>query len=114
MDAYCQWAEGQAVEGKPYVTGNFLDTTVVYAYAWDTDDGGRAATSGQEASVIFTGELSHLYNQPLLADPAVAEEVVNELAGVLGSTTGQTRVYVCLGEENWVLHQEDKKTPTQE
>ena len=113
--AYHAWAEARARQERPFLTGTATQGVVAYAYAWKNEDGSVGGTGGgQEPNIAFAGELSHLYNEPLIANLALAEEVLNELASVLGTATGQTRIYVSLGQENWVIQAEGKETPTGE
>lgn len=107
---YKEWVEAKAASNQPFITGSIFNGTVVYG--WSGDNGSYG--SGEEPSAEFRGEFSHLYNQKFISDEELAKEVLNGLAGFLGSKLGQTRVYVALGDKNWVLQAEETATPTGE
>ena len=78
-------------------------------YAWP---GG----SGDEANTVFSGEVKPLYanrgGRPITKEELV--ELLNEFASEVGGTLGQKRVYVSLGDETWIIQQDESVTPTGE
>jgi len=98
----------RAADGRLYLTGTVSAGEVVYA--WPEEPG--KAGGGHEPNVIYSGEVSPLYNKDL-GDNEVAE-ILNDLASELGSALGQTRVYVAFGHETWILQNEETETPTGE
>lgn len=107
---YKEWVEAKAASKQPFITGSIFNGTVVYG--WAGDDGSFG--SGEEPSAEFRGEFSHLYGKNFVENEELSKEVLNDLASFLGNKLGQTRVYVALGDKNWVLQAEETATPTGE
>lgn len=98
----------KAANQEPFLTGSIATGTVVYAWP----EGKGQAGGGHEPNIIYSGEVSPLYNKDL-SDESVGK-ILNDIAGHIGGQLGQTRVYVAFRNETWVLQKEDTVTPTGE
>jgi len=108
IEAAMNWMKNKAANGQLFLTGTF--TTCEVVYAWPEGEG--KAGGGHEPTAVFSGEVSPLYNAAMTDQEVV--DILNDLAGHLGSTLGQTRVYVAYRDEIWILQAEETATPTGE
>lgn len=106
--AVADWMADRCADGRPYLTGLF-DSGKDLIYSW-LDENGNAQTV-IEGAVVFSGEVSVLYAAHL-SDEAVGV-LLDELAGVIGSALGQTRVHItyCSAGAAWVLTAEGREVP---
>ena len=109
VQAALVYMKAKAADGKPYLTGTVsAEGTVVYAWP----EGPGKSDGGTEANVVFSGEVSVLYNADTSDEEAKA--MLDDMAAHLGTVLGQTRVYVAYCDETWVLQAEKTETPTGE
>ncbi len=108
VEVALEWMRGRAAAGEQYLTGTFVQGEVVFAWP----EGPGKAGGGHEATVIYQGEVSPIYNAGMTDEEAV--EILNDLAAHLGTALGQTRVYVALCDQIWILQAEETETPTGE
>jgi len=107
QDLFLQWMTKRALIKLPFLTGTLSHGQVLYA--WADKEGAHGA---HEPAAVFSGEVSILYGGDL-TDKEV-EVILNDLTSFVGTSLGQTRVYVSYKEHTWVLQQEESKTPTGE
>jgi len=101
------WMRERIGAGLPILTGSFTRAEVFYAYQRESGIECR-----NEPVLKFSGEVVPLYNSSLKDEVVV--EMLNDLAAVLGASTGQTRVYVRYRDWTWILQKEGEKTPREE
>lgn len=97
-----------AAAGRPFLSGRLVAGEVVYAWR---SEGGQAG-SGHEPAAVYSGEVNPLYNASM-SDQAI-EAFLEGLAAAIGSALGQTRIYISLAGEMWILQREEAETPTGE
>lgn len=102
------WMKSRAAACHPFLTGMVSPGQEVYA--WPKGPGAAGAAS--EPIIRFSGEVSILYNSEL-TDEEVGQ-LLDEVAGRLGATLGQTQVYVAYRDQAWVLQDERSFAPTGE
>jgi len=95
MKESTDWMNTQVNQKLPYLPGMWKTADMCYVY------NGQQIT---EPVAIFSGEVNHLYNSDL--KNFQIEEMLNELASILGSTTNQTRLYLTLCNKMWILEKE--------
>jgi hypothetical protein len=89
------WMIDRVEKNLPYLPGMWKTADMCYVH-----NGHQII----EPVAIFCGEVNHLYNSNLKDNDI--EEMLNELASVLGSTTNQTRVYLSFCDKMWILEKE--------
>ena len=95
MWASTDWMKHRVEKNLPYLPGMWRTADMNYIH-----NGMHIC----EPVAIFCGEVNHLYNSDL--KNFQIEEMLNELASILGSTTNQTRVYLTFCDKMWILEKE--------
>ncbi len=110
IEAVLGWMKGRAAAEKTFLTGTVTSGEVVYA--WPESPG--KAGGGREPNIIFSGEVSPLYNETIIEDHDSVMDILYDLATALGSALSQTRIYVAYCDEVVVVQKEEAVTPTGE
>lgn len=105
INAALDWMANRITNGQPYLTGLFTHGTL--AYGWATDGLPETLT---EQALTFHGDLSVLH-AAMIPDGHVIE-MLDELAGRLGNSLQQTRVYVSYCDRAWVLECDREPAPS--
>jgi len=100
---HTDWMWEKITAGQPYLPGVF--TPAVISYAWPRPDHGGVGGCAAEPGVVFSGEVSVLYQADLTDGNVVS--LLNELAARFGEALDQTRVYVRFRDATWVLEAEE-------
>jgi hypothetical protein len=89
-----RWMRERDARGAPFLSGMLTRGEVIYV-------GSPEATHDREPVAIFTGEVLPLYAGGL-GDDAV-RELLNELAGEIGTMLDQEEVHIAYSDSTWTL-----------
>jgi hypothetical protein len=89
-----RWMRQRDQRGAPFLSGMFTRGEVVYASAGNS-------SQDREPVAIFTGEVLPLYAGDL--DDDVVRDLLNELAGEIGTVLEQEDVHIAYRDRTWTL-----------
>jgi hypothetical protein len=89
-----RWMRERDARGAPFLSGMLTRGEVIYV-------GSSEATQDREPVAIFTGEVLPLYAGGL-GDDAV-RELLNELAGEIGTVLDQEEIHIAYRDSTWTL-----------
>jgi len=88
------WMRERDARGAPFLSGMLTRGEVIYV-------GSPEATHDREPVAIFTGEVLPLYASGL--DDDAVRELLNELAGEIGTMLDQEEVHIAYRDSTWTL-----------
>jgi hypothetical protein len=98
------WMDDRCARRLPYLTGVFTTGHVAYAWLGQDPTGpcspGGVPVSRHEPCLVFTGDVSVVYNPDLVDDEVTG--LLDELADAMGRAARQTRVYIAYRDLAWV------------
>jgi hypothetical protein len=89
-----RWMRERDARGAPFLSGMLTRGEVIYV-------GSPEATHDREPVAIFTGEVLPLYASGL--DDDAVRELLNELAGEIGTMLDQEEVHIAYRDSTWTL-----------
>jgi hypothetical protein len=107
------WMTERCERRQPYLTGVLTEGRVAYAWLEQDPTGpcdlGGTPVARHEPCLVFTGDVSVLYNPDLVDDEITG--LLDELADAMGRAARQTRVYVAYRDTAWVREAVGETSP---